>query len=333
MWQQNQFQDSVMHLQKDEAVLVMDFAENYTCRKVREAQAYHWNQMQITLHPMMAYYYKKKGEEYELQKEGIIAITEDTKHDSFAVSTFEKVALDHLQKKTQVTRLHEWTDGCAGQYKGATAFANISLFPNDFGIPVVRNFFETSHGKSPCDGIGGTVKHKAHNAVLHGKEEIQCAAQLADFCQRELSNVGSSTYQYRRSKYDNSHRTFVLVQANEIDRNKPERVVKTLPGTRKLHSIRSTDTRFNISTRHVSCYCKPCIHGEDLCENLAYGIGWKDFQLKIDKKSNSKPNLMEKTSEEPEKSATKLMETTQPIKIGSYIAISLDTEKKENFCI
>ena len=32
------------------------------------------------------------------------------------------------------------------------------MHSHDFGIEATWSFFATSHGKSPCDGIGGTVK-------------------------------------------------------------------------------------------------------------------------------------------------------------------------------
>ena len=34
---------------------------------------------------------------------------------------------------------------------------NLCNHVNDFGFHAIWLFFATSHGKSPCDGIGGTV--------------------------------------------------------------------------------------------------------------------------------------------------------------------------------
>jgi hypothetical protein len=38
--------------------------------------------------------------------------------------------------------------------------------------------FESGHGKSPCDGVGGTTKRNADNAVKQGKVLIQDAADF-----------------------------------------------------------------------------------------------------------------------------------------------------------
>ena len=43
---------------------------------------------------------------------------------------------------------------------------NLCYHKEDFGIPAEWHFFATSHGKGPCDGVGGTVKHEAAKASL-----------------------------------------------------------------------------------------------------------------------------------------------------------------------
>lgn len=47
-------------LQNDEALLQMDFAENYSCRTVDEVQTAYWSLTSVTLHPVVIYF-KKDG--------------------------------------------------------------------------------------------------------------------------------------------------------------------------------------------------------------------------------------------------------------------------------
>ena len=42
----------------------------------------------------------------------------------------------------------------------------------------VWNYFATSHGKSACDGIGGTAKQLTSNASLMATEKITSLRQL-----------------------------------------------------------------------------------------------------------------------------------------------------------
>ena len=60
-------------------------------------------------------------------KHAIVGISEDNKHDADAVLEFEKQALDIVSKDIhiQIKEIHQWTDGCAAQYKGKKSIADI----------------------------------------------------------------------------------------------------------------------------------------------------------------------------------------------------------------
>ena len=44
-----------------------------------------------------------------------------------------------------------------------------------FGFPASWNYFEAGHGKGPCDGVGGSVKRMADEAVKQQKVVLQDA--------------------------------------------------------------------------------------------------------------------------------------------------------------
>ena len=99
---------------------------------------------------MMVYYYMNNNNYYRTWvKHSIIGIGNDIKHDSDAVFAFEKAAISIVSEKISITYIHEYTNGFAAQYKGCRAFADI----NTHSPIVTRNLFETSHGKSVCDGL------------------------------------------------------------------------------------------------------------------------------------------------------------------------------------
>lgn len=131
-WQQKQMTNCIYHLKPGSIAMVMDFSENYGCLFQSEVQSGFFDRNQVTIHPMMIYY-KIKEEEGEnketLVKHAIVGISEDNKHDADAVLEFEKQALDIVSKdiRIQIKEIHQWTDGCAAQYKGKKSFAEISL--------------------------------------------------------------------------------------------------------------------------------------------------------------------------------------------------------------
>ena len=147
--------------------MIMDFSENYGCLFQSEVQSGFFDRNQVTIHPMMVYYKVKEedGAREALVKHAIIGISKDNKHDADAVLEFEKRAIDIVERDSgmQVKEIHQWTDGCAAQYKGKKSFADISLRNQP---SVCRNFFETSHGKNVCDGLGAIVKNSCYQAVI-----------------------------------------------------------------------------------------------------------------------------------------------------------------------
>lgn len=48
---------------------------------------------------------------------------------------------------------------------------------------VIRNYFETSHGKNVCDGLGATVKNACYHAILSNRKVIGNADDVYKFCQ------------------------------------------------------------------------------------------------------------------------------------------------------
>lgn len=93
--------------------------------------------------------------------------------------------------------IHQWTDGCVAQYKGCHSFAEISKADYKHGCTITQNYFDSSHGKGPCDGLGSIVKRKVLNAIVQNNNpRINTAAELHDFCETNLhvSTVGDSSF-------------------------------------------------------------------------------------------------------------------------------------------
>ena len=130
----------------------------------------------------MSYYVK--GE--TLVKHAIVGISPDLQHDAHLVKAFEEKALQLVTKQadTEIKKVYQWTDGCAAQYKGRTWFADISLNT----VSVQRNFFETSHGKGVCDGIGAIVKNTRLRAVIRGKAILSDAEDVYKYCLDKLAH-------------------------------------------------------------------------------------------------------------------------------------------------
>ena len=82
----------------------------------------------------------------------------------------------------------------AGQYKNCKNFLNLCHHESDFGLDAEWNFFATSHGKGPCDGVGGTVKRLAARASLQRPydRQILTPQALFEFAEEEIKKIKDS---------------------------------------------------------------------------------------------------------------------------------------------
>ena len=83
------------------------------------------------------------------------------------------------------------SDGCAEQYKNRKNFINLCYHQQDFIMDAEWIFFAASHGKSPCDGVGGFVKHyvakRSLQRPLH--DQILRYQSMLDLCVREIPSI------------------------------------------------------------------------------------------------------------------------------------------------
>ena len=114
--QQEQMTKCIDHLRVGSVAIVMGFSENYGCLFQSEVQSgFFFNRNQVTIHPMMLYYkVQEEGDRETLVKHAIVGISEDNKHDAYAVLEFERRALDVVSKETdvQIQEIHQWTYVC-----------------------------------------------------------------------------------------------------------------------------------------------------------------------------------------------------------------------------
>jgi hypothetical protein len=167
-----------------ECILLGDFAENYSFIVQDAAQGFHWENSQATLHPFVAYH-RSADENPKLIHTSMCVISDSGKHSTATVHAFQKRVVAHLQTcLPSLRKIHYFSDGCAGQYKNRYNFINLCNHQYDFNLDCEWNFFATSHGKSACDGIGGTVKRLTAKASLQRpvSGQILTPKEMYDYC-------------------------------------------------------------------------------------------------------------------------------------------------------
>lgn len=196
-------------------IVLGDYAENFSFIVQDEVQGFHWNNDQSTIHPMVYYYKNCEG---ELESGNFVPISECLEHDTTLVYLFLQIFINFLKSKLSPTKLIYFTDGCAAQYKNRNNFYNMTLHEHDFGIPAEWHFYATSHGKSACDGLGGTIKRLVTKASLQRPihDQILTPLQMFDWAKSNILGmnfafVTNDEYMATRNKMDDRYlKTVVL---------------------------------------------------------------------------------------------------------------------------
>lgn len=232
-------------LKPGEFLVIGDFAENYSFVVQDAAQSFHWNNLQATLHPFVIYYrmpFAEDEADAPLKHVSFVVISECNTHDTIAVHLFQKALINFLLTEIgKPKKILYFSDGCAAQYKNRKNFINLCYHERDFGMPAEWHFFATSHGKGPCDGIGGTVKRLATRASLQRPydQQILTPLQLFQFAKSSIANI-NVVY----STIDDYN------QESDMLRKRFENA-RTITGTHKLHSVRSISQDY-IEVKHFS---------------------------------------------------------------------------------
>ena len=156
-------------------------------------------------------------------------ISDSLQHDTNMVHYFVHVVLKHLKtNESQLKRCIYFSDGAASQYKNYKNFSNICHHEKDHGVPAEWHFFATSHGKSPCDGVGGTVKRLVSRASLQLiTDAIDTAEKMFYWCKENINGI---KFFYASKSAVDTNCTLFQLEARYSR-------CTTIPGTRNHHGF------------------------------------------------------------------------------------------------
>ncbi|XP_030827949.1 uncharacterized protein LOC115928135 [Strongylocentrotus purpuratus] len=150
------------------ALLQVDFSENFTCVAQDEVQSAHWNQRQVSLFTAALW--------YSGSLHSHILASDDLTHSKETIIAYLDVLLGYLPDT--VTSISIWSDGPASQFKNRFVAAALCTLQEAHKIQIKWNFFSTSHGKGPVDGIGGSAKRFVMQRVLSRQDIVADASSF-----------------------------------------------------------------------------------------------------------------------------------------------------------
>ena len=162
--QKNLLQELKLKLResKSEAVILLDFSENYARKNSTEVQCFHFggSREQAAIHEGVVHH--SSGDIWSF------ATTSDSRrHDPMSIWCYLQPVLRHIKEAYPgIQTFHFQTDGPTTQYRSKL---NLYLFSAKFSSTrSTWNFSGAGHGKNAADGIGGTLKRTADALVGQG---------------------------------------------------------------------------------------------------------------------------------------------------------------------
>ena len=278
-WQDVQCRVSMKELPADAILSHVDFAENYSFEIQNEIQSMHWHSSQIPI--LVHITYRLDPLTNNMVKESHFYVSDDKTHDTLFVQHCFLQHWEWLKLQGLTFQRHwVWSDGCAGQFKGARPMYFVSRYPGLTGGCVMSwNFFGTGHGKGEWDGAGAVVKRALRTEQLHNPwRQLQDAADAVDFLKEKMEGLVESSVAGNRIV---SYRYFHLIKPDDVDRQHLHGC-ETISGSRKLHSIQgvSISDPTLLMVRQLSCFCSPCMDGDwAACEKSGHVQDWRVIKL------------------------------------------------------
>ena len=169
----------------------------------------------------------------------------------------------------ELTFIHYWTDSPTSQYRNKTIFSIVANHEAEFGVPANWNYFEAGHGKGPCDGVGGSAKRMANEAVKRQKATIQDASNVFAWASQTSTSSAVKYIFYSKDDYTKAEEKIARFYSD----------IRTVPGTLKVHAVAAIN-REQVCTRATSCYCDTCLKKIQGSATPVESCEWTKFTIR-----------------------------------------------------
>ncbi|XP_041471656.1 uncharacterized protein LOC121421100 [Lytechinus variegatus] len=177
------YQKTKGDLKENELLIHVDFSENYDNKQKNAIQSAYFGYQSFSLYTVCVY----RCEKSEITCDSYALVSGTTDHTAKVVFGLNRFLLKHLNAKQKFDTVHFFSDGAACQFRSKHVFAFLAQY--DPAMKIKWHFFETSHGKGPVDGVGGTVKSVVHRKVMSGHVVIGSAKEFAEYANLVIKNI------------------------------------------------------------------------------------------------------------------------------------------------
>lgn len=171
--QYNTIKNLKQSLTEKDAIIHMDFSENFATKYNQEIQAFHFggSRNQISLHTVVLYLKDSTTSH--------CTMSSNLSHNVGAIWAHLRPVLESLPQS--VENIHFLSDGPVTQYRNKTMFYVLACRLKEMLSRIQNfswNYHEAGHGKGAPDGVGATCKRAADQVIAAGGD----ISNLNEFC-------------------------------------------------------------------------------------------------------------------------------------------------------
>jgi hypothetical protein len=180
------------NLQENEAVIVMDFAENFAFELQESSQASYFHKQQATVFVAVVYT-RNPVPDMPPVAHSYIFVSDYLEHTTGVVHNFQKKLVQEIIRDyPQVKKLLWFSDGARQHFKNLKGFRNLAEHKKEFfGLEGEWSFFATAHGKGSCDGVGGAFKlsvYRYNMKIRPNETPLRNAHEMAAWAQSQTDS-------------------------------------------------------------------------------------------------------------------------------------------------
>ena len=143
--------------------------------------------------------------------------------------------------------------------------------------PITHNFFGEKHGKGPSDRAGVCFKTYISKIVKSKKATFPTIEEFASYCtdnyEWQVECLGHCEGE-KSPKMDKIHNLRKIIYYPNLNLQGIDDL-KTVDGTRKIHSVHNMGTEGVLEERMFTCCCEKCMFGVGECAFPNYSDEWK----------------------------------------------------------
>ncbi|KAJ9523530.1 hypothetical protein QJQ45_007190 [Haematococcus lacustris] len=250
--------------QDGKVVISCDWSEKLTVERSVEIMSEHWHAQQIGILVACAYFKNKEG----AYKEHTVYVMTDGKEQSAAITQAavnQVVCYLLAEHDMDMRQLYMWSDGCAGQFKGAPAMRQHWGMAQRFSMPVWWSYGATTHFKGRHDSEGGVVKQWLRGEILADRVGKCNALGFVQHCNAyHKPAAAADPSKAHRARASVGHRWCLELSTREVELcSAPQRdahaFASSIPGSMSMHSCFFPAAGIHVEWSETACACAQCM--------------------------------------------------------------------------